>query len=483
MYTKKRYSYFATNIFGIAFLILVVSTIGFRGTQTPFDPVAIFLTWQTDPTTSMTIDWHTTPQDGDRGRVLQYKKIGDANWLEIQEKAVDRIAFPYSDRTINRVEIRGLDPGTKYRFRFGDNSRAYYFKTMPASLENETIRFAKGGDTRHREDWMSETNRAVMEYEPDFILWAGDLAYANGEPYRVDRWYSWFNSIKETLITENGRVIPIINTIGNHELYGVRRLYRAGHPHQAETEEEARKYLRENNLWEDKATYFFHLFAFPGNPPYGVLDFADYMSIIALDSNHFTTVRGAQAAWLEEILAERSGRKHLFPAYHRPAYPSVRNIMGGHSIDIREAWVPFFEKHGVRIAFEAHDHAYKRTPPMSGLNVVDENEGIVYVGDGAWGVNTRSMVHLVPPERIHQYDFDLDSGDVIYVHEFGGYIVRDRSLPEDYLYESSVEDIPYLEAFAAKRHGVIVDVHSNGGELTTVTSDGKVIDNYSWSLN
>jgi hypothetical protein len=51
---------------------------------------------------------------------------------------------------------------------------------------------------------------------------------------------------------------------------------------------------------------------------------------------------------------------------------------------VREYWAPLFERYGVQIAFENHDHVYKRTVPLrSGAPHAD---GVVYIGDGSWGM-------------------------------------------------------------------------------------------------
>jgi len=80
---------------------------------------------------------------------------------------------------------------------------------------------------------------------------------------------------------------------------------------------------------------------------------------------------------------------HVIPIYHVPAYPSVRRYDGGTSSRVREHWSPLFERHGVRVAFEHHDHAYKRTVPIRAEQ--PDDAGIVYVGDGAWGVGVRDV--------------------------------------------------------------------------------------------
>lgn len=110
------------------------------------EPVGMLLTWQQDPTTTMTIDWQTEPDD-EAEPVLRCKKVddGDDDWREVQ---ADQHEFPYSDRTIHRVELTGLEPDTHYRFRVGEFGRTYKFRTMPESIVDEPVAFAAGGDTR-----------------------------------------------------------------------------------------------------------------------------------------------------------------------------------------------------------------------------------------------------------------------------------------------------------------------------------------------
>jgi hypothetical protein len=72
-----------------------------------------------------------------------------------------------------------------------------------------------------------------------------------------------------------------------------------------------------------------------------------------------------------------------------PAFPSHRNFRGSESAVIRRHWVPIFERHGLDVAFEHHDHAYKRTHLIRKERV--DPGGVLYLGDGAWGVAPRSV--------------------------------------------------------------------------------------------
>ncbi|MCB1119302.1 MAG: hypothetical protein KDK65_05020, partial [Chlamydiia bacterium] len=62
------------------------------------------------------------------------------------------------------------------------------------------------------------------------------------------------------------------------------------------------------------------------------------------------------------------------------AFPSVRSFDNRHSKEVRQHFVPLFEKHHLKAAFEHHEHAYKRTKPIN---------GVTYLGDGCWGVKNK----------------------------------------------------------------------------------------------
>jgi acid phosphatase type 7 len=403
--------------------ILGASSINDR--PSAIDPLGMILTWQQDPTTTMTIDWHTS-ENGSM-RFIEYKPVMSDTW---NRESSSTMPFPFSERIIHRVELTNLSPDTEYHFRFGEGTRIRKFRTMPEHA-NRPIRFAAGGDIRHRIEWMDQTNRRVAIYEPDFVLWGGDLAYADGREERLYRWYEFMDSIMNTLITADGRMIPVITSIGNHEVRG-------GYFHRDEHErrEGLTSYSQTDESRGQIAPYFYSLFAFPGQPGYNVLDFGDYMSLIILDTDHSNPIEGKQTEWLEKVLSEREGVPHLFPNYHVPAYPSVRNPGSTSQTRVRENWVPLFEKFGVRTVFESHDHIYKRTYPIREGEI--SADGIVYLGDGSWGVGTR------PIGRDHG-----DDGSAW-----------------------------YLQRAASERHAIITTIQGNSQHFLVINEKGKVIDEY-----
>lgn len=321
----------------------------------------------------MTIDWHPEP-----GTVtwLQYRKQGDRKWAtEMGEK----VSVPGIPRFFQRLELTGLHSDQLYEFRFSDQDPIYTFRTMPANL-TRPIRFVASGDMLHRAVWMRNTAKSVMRTahkDLDFAVIGGDLAYADGEARKVGRWYDYFRIWSEEMITSENRVIPHVAVIGNHE---VKEYYIYNYP--------SWKYSNPDFAMEE-APYFSTFIPFPGADGYGVLDFGDYLSLFLLDSGHITHVEGEQTNWLEHRLHERAHVRHLVPVYHVAAWPSARPFDGFLQTLVRNYWVPLFERYGVRLAFENHDHTYKRTHPIRN-GQIDET-GVYYIGDGAWGVRTRQI--------------------------------------------------------------------------------------------
>lgn len=351
---------------GCALLVFAPPVFSQSAVTNLFDPPALYLQWQRDPATTMTVHWHTTNSTETE---LQFRERKEKEWRQARGSSV---AMPEtnSGRRIHTVELTGLKPKTDYDFRFGESSREFKFRTMPQDL-SQPVRFIEGGDVYHQRDWMDHMNELAAKFDPAFVVIGGDLAYAhsNGktETENVQRWYDFFDSWKNKTVAPDGRLIPLLATLGNHEVRG----YWGKTP--------------------ASALGFYASFSMPGPQGYNVLDFGNYLSLVLLDSGHTHPIAGAQTDWLKKTLAARKNVPHVFPFYHVPAYPSCRDDEVGENSDltqeVRKFWCPVFEKNGVRVSFEHHDHAFKRTKPMWQGQV--NPKGIIYLGDGAWGVRLR----------------------------------------------------------------------------------------------
>ncbi len=321
-------------------------------------PHGVYLSWQRDPTTTMSIHW-LSRGEADVDAIAWAPRDRDM-WRRVYGT---RHPLPHSDRVVHTVELTGLEPDHDYRFRIDGDAAVHAFRTMPADA-SEPIIFISGGDL-YKESFDKRMYVVAAARDPLFAIIGGDIVYDNGEPSRVDRWFHWLDAWGEYMVTSDGRLIPMVVAIGNHEVFG--------------------RY----DQTPAEAPFFYSLFAWPGETGCNVLDFGNYMSVIALDSTHTHPVAGAQTQWLQGTLAERVGTPHLLAVYHVPAYPSVRSYDGPICALIREHWVPLFEQYGVDIVFENHDHAYKRTPRIR--NGTIDPRGVMYVGDGAWGAKIRTV--------------------------------------------------------------------------------------------
>jgi len=232
---------------------------------------------------------------------------------------------------------------------------------------------------------MDTMNELAGKLDPAFALIGGDLAYSCGrasKPEDMEGLDAYLDSWKQKARAVDGRLIPMIVTIGNHEVPG------------------------SWNQPPERAAAYYALLSMPGPQGYNRLDFGDYLSVFLLDSGITHPVHGAQTEWLEQALATRSHVPHLVPIYHIPAYPSLRSDTDGESGEltqsVRRWWCPLFEKFGVGVAFENHDHTFKRTHPIRNGKV--DPKGVVYLGDGAWGVKLRKPDASKPRWYIQRSD-------------------------------------------------------------------------------
>ncbi len=342
-----------------AMLVLGLTTVWWvRGVQTieQDGTCPLYLMWRDDPTTTMTVSWLCDREDAPPPAVF-YRAADEAAW---QLAPGTSEPFPHTDWTLHRVELAGLRAGTLHHFIVAGEGRVHSFRTLPETLEGP-VRFVQGGDVGKDFEVMDNVNRLAASRDPDFAVWGGDLAYCDGKPEKARRWWRFFQSVHRHLRTPDGRLVPLVVVPGNHEVH------------------------KENG----RADCYLALFPAKSGRTYGAFDAGDYLTLLLLDTGHLAEINGEQTIWLERALVERRGRPHVLPVYHVGAYPSVRDFDGSSAGAIREHWVPLFEEHGVGLAFEHHDHTYKVTHPLR-RGTIDPS-GVVYAGDGAWGVGTREV--------------------------------------------------------------------------------------------
>ena len=128
---------------------------------------AVYLTWQRDPTTTMTVHWLTRGDHGDDA--LTWTPRGEESW---QHLLGAHRPVPHSDRLVHTVELTELSPGDDYLFRIAGARREYAFRTMPADAD-EPITFVVGGDV-YRAEFDRRIYDQAARRDPMFVLIGGD---------------------------------------------------------------------------------------------------------------------------------------------------------------------------------------------------------------------------------------------------------------------------------------------------------------------
>ncbi len=354
-----------TKLF-VLFFVVMSSVFIFTGCA--LHSLHVYLTWQGDPHTTMTVNVQSLGKsypvevlygnESCKGEPESYP-----NHISGTSKTIPEVE---PKRTVHIFELTNLTPGSLYYFTLKTNSgkysQEYKFRTIPN--DGSSLRFVIGGDVGILPAAPRLLHHAG-ELNPQFVAIGGDIAYANGEPKNDWIWDIWFNNWEKYMKTSEGCLIPIIAAIGNHEVND----------------------KEPPSPPEERAPFYFGYFA-QGGKTYFARNFNPYLTLIALDSGHIIPI-AEQTEWLRSSLQSAKDMPFIIPFYHVPLYPSHRSFDSGESTEERKYWLPLFDEYEIPVSFEHHDHTFKRTKPLRN-GQVSEN-GTIYLGDGSFGVNPRSI--------------------------------------------------------------------------------------------
>jgi hypothetical protein len=251
--------------------------------------------------------------------------------------------------THHAVEFTDLQANTRYTYRVGDGanwSEWTDFTTAASSLQ--PFSFIYYGDAQNYID--SAVPRVFRQAFADrpqakVIVNAGDLINsANSE----EEWGQWHAA--------DGFINSQVNNIsipGNHEYSGgLSAFWRPQFP------------------YPDNG---------PGNPEIKqTAYYTDYQGVrfIGLDSNvqGVASLMTAQTQWLEGLL-KNNPNKWTVVTFHHPVYSTTgtRN-----NPNVRNQWGPLFEKYGVDLVLQGHDHSYGRGNKVENRRSVSVHNGVTY---------------------------------------------------------------------------------------------------------
>ncbi|HZR45118.1 MAG TPA: Ig-like domain-containing protein, partial [Candidatus Manganitrophaceae bacterium] len=240
------------------------------------------------------------------------------------------------------VTFTGLAPDTLYRYRVtagGLPLQEGTFRTAKAAQDNR-FTFVVFGDSGIGSPEQAALASRMEKINPDLAFVAGDVIYEAGyDPEFDPRYFLPYQRLIDHL--------PFYPVVGNHDITA-----------------DAGATFMSNFFHPDGRLYYdFHW----GNTHF-----------IALDSNDPSDP--AQLAWLDQTLAQsQAGWKIAY--FHHPPYNS--GFFGDAFKNVREAFVPLFEKYHVDVVFTGHAHDYERTCPILADRCVAN--GITYIVTGGGG--------------------------------------------------------------------------------------------------
>jgi len=302
---------------------------------------------------SIRLNWRTSRQV-ENGEVRYWKSDGSSEVPLTARAELNVLYSPElkSDRTVHRFSatLNGLEPATAYCYQVGDQAGGAWseVKSFTTAPEKPTdFSFVYFGDTQASPDEFGRLLEEVDNRYADTALYliSGDLV-EDGE------WRYMWDAFAHSASPVFSRKLAA-PALGNHDYK-----YQGG---------QGLKYLSGYFNTPDSGV--------PGLDKGRSYSFTyENACFIVLDSNYDLA---GQSKWLESQLAENYQATFKIVMFHHPPYHPKKNR---DSQEIQKFWVPLFDKYGVDLVLNGHDHSYLRTKKMKNHHPVSMDEdGVIYV--------------------------------------------------------------------------------------------------------
>lgn len=319
-------------------------------------PDRIALTWKGDPATSQSVTWRTNVETTEGFAEIAVAGPGP-DFVKVARKVEatnSELETNLGKARYHSVTFEDLEPNTLYAYRVGHaEAMSEWFQFRTTKSEAAAVQFVYLGDAQN--NLKSLWSRLIRQAHSDapkatFMLHAGDLVNRGDADHE---WGEWFYSLGWI-----SGSIPQIAVPGNHEYSRV-------------DENSPRELTRH---WRPQ-------FELPENGPMGLEESVYYIDVqgvrlIGMDSNGEHEM---QAAWLEAILAENPCRWTIV-THHHPIHSTSRGRDNEH---LRRAWQPIYDKYGVDLVLQGHDHSYGRSAPRTLTPSQEETQQTAAKTEGA----------------------------------------------------------------------------------------------------
>jgi hypothetical protein len=300
-----------------------------------------------DPTTSAAFTWETAAPN----RAAKVKLgTSPAALSQVQTGYAWRVhpILGSQDAYFHEAHLCGLTPGTTYFYQVGGGpaggevwSATQSFTTMPAS---GTITLGLFGDARDTKAIWQAVHLRMRAAGVAMSVVGGDVVDIGAEETLYVEWLDaiWKDPADGSKFLTLGQqyILPIN---GNHE--------------------------------NDTSTSFAN-WAIPGDGPYAKT-YASFdvgaAHVTMIDDEHIASAptsaeAQAQLAWIDADLraaaADRASHPFLVVVSHRGLYSTSLHATDADVIAARGALAPLFDKYGVNLVVNGHEHEYERTVPI-----------------------------------------------------------------------------------------------------------------------
>jgi hypothetical protein len=401
-------------------------------------PEQIHLAWGDDPSSSMTVSW-ASPGEALNARVhLRPGGVGGSGGG--RDRTIPAIQRVYTDGVNGETvwtyhaEITGLRPAATYSYTVtaeNDSSEPFTSTFTTAPRGRAPFRFTSFGDlATPNTQWVLSYGQsafavaAVESFEPLFHLLNGDLCYADLNPtVQPEVWRDFGNNNQSSAANRAWMPCP-----GNHEI-------EFDNGPQGFTSYLTRYRLPDNHVpgfrgrwykFQVGSVLFISLSAddvvyqdagaFVAGP--ASLTPAASTGNPAIPAGTSFYIHGysggAQTEWLERTLREAREDPSIdwiIAQMHQIACSSSATGNGS-DLGIRQEWLPLFDRYGVDLVLNGHDHDYERSFPCRGFDSMVGTE-----------VATGALVETMRPHPVTTVDngvFDTSKGTVHLVLGCGG---------------------------------------------------------------
>ncbi|HXB12348.1 MAG TPA: metallophosphoesterase [Bacteroidia bacterium] len=216
---------------------------------------------------------------------------------------------------------------------WGTEQKYHTVAAIPSDTATSDFTFAAGGDSRDGLGEFTTIANSMYAKNPDFVIFPGDLTAAGN---KASEWTTWFNSADS--LAYNKIIFPCE---GNHD---------AKAPN---------TYLNMFNLPTngDGSDYNYYSYTY-GNTLFIILNF-EYGDVAPNNPADWS----AQTTWMNNLLdgIDTNKIKWKVVSWHEPYY-TVGSAVGDMSY---AGWWPIFDKYGVDLILNCHDHNYQRFKPIN----------------------------------------------------------------------------------------------------------------------